>query len=74
MRLIGTRWAAEPHAVKVFLTKSQVPYRWQEAILKDATTTYPLVVLADGSVAVAPYIGGAVGTIGIAYKGDAEVL
>jgi len=64
VHLIGTRWAAETDASKDFLAKSQVPYRWLEpdqvsearleAISKDAPATYPLVVFADGSVAVAP--------------------
>ncbi|MBY0504498.1 MAG: FAD-dependent oxidoreductase [Bryobacteraceae bacterium] len=63
--VVGTRWSPETHALKDFLAKSQVPYRWFEpdadedpriqAAVNDRTRM-PAVVLTDGMVLERPSI------------------
>jgi thioredoxin reductase (NADPH) len=65
VRLVGHRWSARAHAVKDYLARNQIPYRWldiesdAEAATLVATagvdvTVNPLVVLADGTTLVGP--------------------
>jgi thioredoxin reductase (NADPH) len=63
--LVGHRWSARAHAIKDYLTRNQVPYRWLD-IENDAEAKRladsaghldllrPLVVLPDGTVLVEP--------------------
>ena len=68
IRVAGTLWSPESHAVKDFLARSQVPYRWldierdddAEAEVAAATAgddderRLPVVFFPDGTAAVAP--------------------
>jgi thioredoxin reductase (NADPH) len=62
--IVGTRWSPETHALKDFLAKSQIPYRWVEpgqtddprvqAAIGDQSVELPLVILPDGTVMQRP--------------------
>ena len=65
IRVVSHRWSARGHAIKDYLARNQLPYRWldieadQEAIALAASAGVdaahePLVVLADGSHLVGP--------------------
>lgn len=65
IRVVGHRWSARGHAIKDYLARNQLPYRWldieadQEAIALAASAgvdaiNEPLIVLADGSHLVGP--------------------
>jgi thioredoxin reductase (NADPH) len=65
IRVVGHAWSARGHAIKDFLARNQLPYRWldietdPEAIALAASAGVdavhdPLVVLADGSHLVGP--------------------
>ncbi|MDX3855200.1 FAD-dependent oxidoreductase [Streptomyces sp. AK02-01A] len=74
-RVVGHRWSAPSFAVRDFLTRNLVPYRW---LLSDepegarlltaagaAATDVPLVVLADGTSMVAPAEGDLAARVGL---------
>ncbi len=65
IRVVSHRWSARGHAIKDYLARNQLPYRWldieadEEAIALAASAGVdavhePLVVLADGSHLVGP--------------------
>ena len=65
IRVVGHAWSARGHAIKDYLARNQLPYRWldietdPEAIVLAASAGVdavhdPLVVLADGSHLVGP--------------------
>ena len=65
IRVVGHRWSVRGHAIKDYLARNQLPYRWldieadPEAISLAASAGVdalhePLVVLADGSHLVGP--------------------
>ena len=65
IRVAGTLWSPASHAVKDFLARSQIPYRWLDVekdssarelvdSVCDATVRLPVVFLPDGSTLVAP--------------------
>lgn len=65
IRVVSHRWSARGHAIKDYLARNQLPYRWldieadQEAMALAASAGVdaahePLVVLADGSHLVGP--------------------
>lgn len=65
IRVVGTSWSARGHAIKDYLARNQLPYRWldiegdpEAAALAGSAGVdamrEPLVVLADGSVLVGP--------------------
>jgi len=65
LSLVGHRWSARAHAIKDYLTRNQVPYRWLDVEedpeakrLADAAghtdLLKPLVILADGTALVDP--------------------
>ena len=65
IRVVGSGWSARGHAIKDFLARNQLPYRWldieadPEAVALAASAGVdalhePLVVLADGSHLVGP--------------------
>jgi thioredoxin reductase (NADPH) len=65
LRLIGDRWSASSHALRQFLTRNLVPYRWLDveadpqapALLQLARVDagqLPVVLLDDGDVLVQP--------------------
>lgn len=65
IRLVGHRWSARAHAIKDYLTRNQVPYRWLD-VEHDAEAgrlagsagladlQRPLVVFPDGTALVEP--------------------
>ena len=77
VRVVGHRWSAPSHAVKDFLTRNQVPYRWFE-LDRDAEASrllsanggdgeqLPLVITEDGRALQAPSIGELAGALGLA--------
>jgi len=77
VRVVGHRWSAPSHAVKDFLTRNQVPYRWFE-LDHDAEATrlldanggdvehLPLVVMDDGRTLQGPSIAELAAALGLA--------
>jgi thioredoxin reductase (NADPH) len=68
LRLIGHRWSPESHALRQFLTRNLVPYRWLDiergtdaAVLLDLagvdTAQLPVLVFGDGRVLPQPEPG-----------------
>ena len=68
IRVVGHRWSARGHAIKDYLARNQIPYRWldieadAEAVALAASAGVdavhePLVVFADGSHLVGPSNG-----------------
>jgi thioredoxin reductase (NADPH) len=77
VRVVGHRWSAPSHAVKDFLTRNQVPYRWFEldrdaeaARLLNANGGHgdrlPLVLTEAGRTLQAPSIAELAGALGLA--------
>jgi thioredoxin reductase (NADPH) len=67
IRVAGTLWSPGSHAVKDFLARSQIPYRWLDVekdsaarelvdSVCDRTVRLPVVFLPDGTTLVAPDI------------------
>jgi thioredoxin reductase (NADPH) len=65
VRLIGNRWSPRVHALKAFLARSRVPYRWMDlergSAAADAAehaipgiTRFPVVLFPDGSFLIDP--------------------
>lgn len=82
VRVIGHRWSPESHAVRDFLARNQVPFRWLDLAsdpaaqeLLDLTevesSKYPIVVFADGSVLEQPPTSAIAEKLGL--RGRAEV-
>ena len=77
VRVVGHRWSAPSHAVKDFLTRNQVPYRWFE-LDRDAEASrllsanggdgehLPLVITDGGHSLRAPSIPELAGALGLA--------
>lgn len=68
IRLVGHRWSPQAHALRDFLSRNQVPYRWLDVetepeagpIMASAgldQAALPLAVLVDGSVLSRPSVG-----------------
>jgi thioredoxin reductase (NADPH) len=68
LRVIGHRWSPQAHAIKDFLARNQVPYRWLDieadalaGQLLDAASAdrnvLPVVIFPDGSFLVQPTPG-----------------
>jgi thioredoxin reductase (NADPH) len=76
VRVVGHRWSAPSHAVKDFLTRNQVPFRWFE-LDRDAEATrlltanggdgehLPLVITEAGDALEAPSIGELASALGL---------
>ena len=65
LRLIGSRWSPQSHAVREFLSRNQVPYQWldldEDAAARELVTSIagetprlPVVLFPDGSCLIAP--------------------
>ncbi|MCG8455690.1 MAG: FAD-dependent oxidoreductase [Holophagales bacterium] len=61
IRLVGDRWSPQTHALKDFLARNHVPYRFldveespEAAALAEGEARLPLALLADGRQLVAP--------------------
>ncbi len=76
VRVVGHRWSAPSHAVKDFLTRNQVPFRWLE-LERDAEAGrllaanggdeqhLPLVITDTGQVLQAPSTAEVAGALGL---------
>jgi thioredoxin reductase (NADPH) len=65
IRVIGTRWSPQAHALRDFLARNLLPYQWLDVetaaeahrLLETAGTDHlPVVILQDGTVLVQPTI------------------
>src|SRR3954467_11426347 len=76
IRVVGHRWSAPSHAVKDFLTRNQLPFRWLEldrdseaATLLDATggdrEHLPLVITDAGETLQSPTLTELAGALGL---------
>jgi len=75
LKVVGHRWSARSSAVREFLARNQVPYRWYAADepegrrLLDAAQaddlTLPVVITADGDVLVEPSETDLAGRVGL---------
>ncbi len=75
-KVVGHRWSARSSAVREFLARNQVPYRWYSAdqpegqrLLAAAGSdgrALPVVITADGSVLVEPVDAELAGQVGLA--------
>ncbi len=76
LKVIGHRWSARSSAVREFLARNQVPYRWYAAdedegrrLLAAAQTdglTLPVVITPDGEVLIDPPDGDIADRVGLA--------
>ena len=83
VRIVGHRWSADGHAIREFLVRNLIPYRWLD-IETDAEATelrklagadeqpLPVVVLADGNALSRPSIPDLAAKIGLHTKPAAE--
>ncbi|MBV8951172.1 MAG: response regulator, partial [Actinobacteria bacterium] len=79
LRVVGHRWSAPSHAVKDFLTRSQLPFKWLE-LERDAEAErlldahggdaehLPLVITEDGTVLQGPSPGEVAAALGVASR------
>jgi len=79
IRIAGARWSPESFAVKDFLSRNQVPYRWididQDAPMKEIVTALPtgigglpVIFMPDGSQLVNPTIPQLAESVGLQTK------
>lgn len=65
VRVVGHRWSEQSHAIKTFLARNHVPYRWHDVetdtegarlveLAKAGATDLPLVLAPEGDVLRAP--------------------
>jgi thioredoxin reductase (NADPH) len=65
IRIVGSRWSPQSHAVRDFLARNQVPYQWLDidedaaarelaASVAGDTARLPIVLFPDGRHAIAP--------------------
>ena len=64
--MLGSRWSPQSYATRDFLSRNQIPYHWidveQDAAMRDLAlaanggdlSRLPVVLLADGTMLVAP--------------------
>ncbi len=82
LRVIGHRWSPQAHAIKEFLARNQIPYRWLDVEadalagqLLDAAgaerTALPVVIFPDGSLLVQPAIGELAPKAGLSVRAQA---
>jgi len=79
LRVVGHRWSAPSHAVKDFLTRNQMPFRWLD-LERDADASrlleanggdrddLPLVVLDGGQTLQAPTIADLASALGLSAE------
>ena len=79
IRVIGTRWSPRSYAMREFLARNQVPYRWTDAekaatdpelvktweSLGEKSAHLPVVILADGTALADPAQGELADLIGL---------
>jgi thioredoxin reductase (NADPH) len=83
VRVVGNRWSPRVHAIKDFLARSRVPYRWLDpetdsqarGLLERAGTgdeNIPLVLLPDGSMLVNPDVHTVAEKLGLDTEPDSK--
>jgi thioredoxin reductase (NADPH) len=81
LRLVGDRWSSDTHAVREFLARNLVPYRWldiesdaQARVLLDVARTgagsLPVLVMDDGEVLVDPDLHAVAHAIGLQVRAE----
>jgi thioredoxin reductase (NADPH) len=79
IRVLGTRWSPHCYEIREFLARNQVPYQWLNvedqvrgpemekalALIGDARSTLPAVLLMDGTVLAQPSLGELADRIGL---------
>ena len=84
IRVIGHRWSATSHAVKDFLSRNQVPFRWLDIesqhhdrhdrqlmqAIRDDDSCFPLVILPDGSRLTQPSMSDLADKIGLHTRSE----
>jgi thioredoxin reductase (NADPH) len=82
VRVIGYRWSPRVHALKAFLTRSRVPFRWLDIRRdRDALATvrralpdarrFPVVLFPDGTALVDPELRDVAERLGLPTQPDA---
>ncbi len=83
MRVIGYRWSPRVHALKAFLARSRVPFRWLDlrrdrdalAVVQRAlpdARRYPVVLFPDGTALVDPDLREVAERLGLDTQPDAK--
>ena len=82
MRVVGHRWSPEAHAIRDFLARNQVPYRWvdveagahpEELLAANGLPSalrLPAVVLADGVVLEEPALADVAAAVGLRTRAE----
>ncbi|HEX8393309.1 MAG TPA: FAD-dependent oxidoreductase, partial [Longimicrobium sp.] len=82
LRVVGHRWSPEAHALRDFLARNQVPYRWTDLEAQEdpekslaeagltAETGLPAVVLEDGRVLEQPEVGALAAAVGLRTRAE----
>lgn len=81
VRVIGHRWSPKTHALRDFLSRNQIPYKWMDVERSDEARqlvqfagndhpTLPLLVFADGSILADPTPGAIAEKIGLKTQPD----
>src|SRR3954451_8790396 len=83
LRVVGDRWSASSHALREFLARNLVPYRWldletdgQARLLLDAAQadagTLPVLVTDDGEVLVDPDLTTVAQRVGLQVRAERQ--
>jgi thioredoxin reductase (NADPH) len=83
IRVIGDRWSPRVHAIKDFLTRSRVPYRWLDLETDDqarklaesavpGADRFPIVLFPDGTVLVDPDVREVATRLGLDTEPDSR--
>ncbi|MGE5603482.1 MAG: FAD-dependent oxidoreductase, partial [Nitrososphaerales archaeon] len=82
LRVIGHRWSPQAHAIKEFLARNQIPYRWLDIetdalagqLLDTAAAdraALPVVIFPDGTILVQPSISELAPKAGLSVRAQA---
>ena len=73
VRVIGRRWSPRVHAIKAFLTRSRVPYRWLDAERDGAGSGAEATVLfPDGTSLIDPEVRDVAKRLGLEVEPDSR--
>src|ERR1700704_4201032 len=83
IRVIGDRWSPRVHAIKDFLARSRVPFRWLDTESDDqargiaeraipGVDKYPVVLFPDGSALADPDVGAVAARLGLDTEPDSR--
>jgi thioredoxin reductase (NADPH) len=83
IRVIGDRWSPRVHAIKDFLARSRVPYRWFDTESDDqargiaeraipGVDKYPVVLFPDGSALADPDVRAVAAKLGLDTEPDSR--